>query len=126
MTYIFIVIAIAVINALSTKKVSYIELFFTNMFIIVLAYFVERYFGKVKNESLVIDYEIIEHIPSGQRNVLIENLKKRLNAKPHQKIYFSYIKYGEIIPFMCRFSQSTVLSVNARCEFVLFSKSRQL
>ena len=78
MTYIFIVIAIAVINALSTKKVSYIELFFTNMFIIVLAYFVERYFGKVKNESLVIDYEIIEHIPSGQRNVLIENLKKRL------------------------------------------------
>jgi hypothetical protein len=78
MTYIFIVIAIAVINALSTKKVSYTELFFTNMFIIVLAYFVERYFGKVKNESLVIDYEIIEHIPSGQRNVLIENLKKRL------------------------------------------------
>ena len=32
----------------------------------------------MKNESLVIDYEIIEHIPSGQRNVLIENLKKRL------------------------------------------------
>jgi len=28
-----------------------------------------------------------------------ENLKKRLNAKPHQKIYFSYIKYGEITPF---------------------------
>lgn len=42
MTYLFVVIGIAVINALANKKISYIELIFTNLMILAVIYIVER------------------------------------------------------------------------------------
>ena len=68
----------SVINALSTKKVSYIELFFTNIFILVVTNFVEKRFGKDKSESIIVDYEIIEHLEENNRELLLQNLKQRL------------------------------------------------
>lgn len=94
MTYIFIIIAVAVINALSTKKVSYIELFFTNIFILVVTNFVEKRFGKDKSESIMVDYEIIEHLEENNRDQLLDNLKKRLgdNVVDYEIIEANYLR----------------------------------
>ena len=43
MTYLFIVITVGVINALSSREVSYAELLFTNIALVVLTYFLETY-----------------------------------------------------------------------------------
>ena len=46
MTYLFIVITIGVINALSGNEVSYTILLFTNITLVVLTYFLETYWQK--------------------------------------------------------------------------------
>jgi hypothetical protein len=50
MTYLFIVIIISVINALANKKVSYTELFFTNLAVIIITFSLERLW-LLKHES---------------------------------------------------------------------------
>ena len=42
MTYMFVIIGLSVINAISTKKVSHVELVFTNLFILGIMFFLER------------------------------------------------------------------------------------
>ena len=43
MTYLFIVIGISLINALSNKKMSYTEILVANSTVVVMAYFLDRY-----------------------------------------------------------------------------------
>lgn len=81
MTYMFIVIAVAVINALATKKVSYAELFFTNMFIIFISYVLERYTSESGVKMQIIRYEIIENIKPENEAILLEDLKKRIGKE---------------------------------------------
>ena len=81
MTYMFIVIAVAVINALATKKVSYTELMFTNMFIILLTYLIERYTSSKGMNMQVVLYEIIENIKPENEAILMADLEKRIGKK---------------------------------------------
>jgi len=77
MTYLFIVIGISVINGLTTKNVSYLELVFTNIMIILIVYILERVW-LMKNESKkLIDYEKIELIQPEKRAELVADLKQR-------------------------------------------------
>ena len=73
MTYLFIVITVGVINALSSSEVSYAELLFTNTALVVLTYFLETYW---QNNLLVrhtVEYEIIENIkPENQEKLLLD------------------------------------------------------
>ena len=73
MTYLFIVITIGVINALSSSEVSYAELLFTNIVLVVLTYFLETYW---QNNLLVrhtVEYEIIENIkPENHKRLLLD------------------------------------------------------
>jgi len=62
MTYLFMVIAIAVINALTTKKVSFMELLFTNVSLIAASFFLERLWYKEGLSEQTIEYEKIENI----------------------------------------------------------------
>ncbi|MDA3891386.1 MAG: DUF4956 domain-containing protein [Salinivirgaceae bacterium] len=81
MTYLFIVIGISVVNALANKKVSYAELLFTNIMIIAITHFVER-FKSLENESFtVVHYEKIEQATPANKVELIEELEKRLGVK---------------------------------------------
>ena len=62
MTYLFIVITIGVINALSGAEVSYAALLFTNIALVGLTYLLETYW---ENNTLIlrtVEYEIIENI----------------------------------------------------------------
>ena len=77
MTYLFIVITIGVINALSSSEVSYAELLFTNVALVGLTYFLETYW---QNNLLVrhnVEYEIIENIKPENHEKLLFDLEDR-------------------------------------------------
>jgi hypothetical protein len=77
MTYLFIVIGVSVINGLSSKDTSYLELVFTNIIVILTVYVLERVW-LMKNESKkMIDYERIELIQPDKWVELVEDLKQR-------------------------------------------------
>lgn len=80
-SYMFIVIAIAVLNALATKKVSYAELLFTNFFILGLVYMLERYWSSNANNVQTIYYEQIDHIKPSNEALLLANLEERTGKK---------------------------------------------
>ncbi len=76
MTYLFISISIAIINALSNSTISYTELVFTNAAIIGLTYILEK--SWVRNEQVKhIIYEKINLIKPQLRNELLEDLRLR-------------------------------------------------
>ena len=77
MTYLFIVITIGVINALSSAEVSHAALLFTNITLVVLTYFLERYWQKNLLLRMNIEYEKIENIKAENREILMADLKVR-------------------------------------------------
>ena len=77
MTYLFIVIGIAVINALSNKKVSYAELVFTNFAILTIVWVLESVWFLKHETQKIIQYEKIELIKPQQRAELIADLEER-------------------------------------------------
>ena len=77
MTYLFIVITIGVINALSGNEVSYTILLFTNITLVVLTYFLETYWQKNLLIRMTVEYEKIENIKPENRDALLVDLKER-------------------------------------------------
>ncbi len=81
MTYLFIVIGISVINALANKKVSYSELFFTNLAVIVVTFSLEKLWLLKHESRKTIIYEKIDLIKPENYRLLIEDLEKRTGLK---------------------------------------------
>ncbi|WP_319481363.1 DUF4956 domain-containing protein [uncultured Draconibacterium sp.] len=92
MTYLFIVIGISVINALANKKVSYVELIFTNSAIVFGLWLLEKRLMLKQEGSIRLIYEKIENIHDDKKVVLLADLKARtgINIKRYeiQKIDF--------------------------------------
>lgn len=84
MTYLFMVIAIAIVNSLSDKKVSMAELLLVNISIVVATYLLEKVF-LLKHESRKdILYEKIENIKPENHEQLILDLKERTGLDIHR------------------------------------------
>jgi hypothetical protein len=84
MTYLFVVIGITVINALSNNKVSLTELLFCNGLIIGIIWALERaWFLKHESSKLII-YEKIELIKKGNYELLLADLKERTGLEIHR------------------------------------------
>ncbi|MBL4586497.1 MAG: DUF4956 domain-containing protein [Flavobacteriales bacterium] len=81
MTYLFVVIAVAVINALSNKKISFAELMFTNLVIIAVTYLIERVWLLRHEINKTIIYEKIDLIKPENRHLLIKDLQERTGIK---------------------------------------------
>jgi hypothetical protein len=77
MTFLFIVIGVSVINALANKKISYAELFFTNLIIIVLVWFLERIWLVNKEGKKIIEYEKIDLVKPEKEAELLADLRLR-------------------------------------------------
>lgn len=77
MTYLFIVIGISVVNALANKKVSYVELMFTNSVIFFGLWWLESRLMLKQEGSMKLVYEHIENIHADNEEALLEDLKKR-------------------------------------------------
>lgn len=86
MTYLFLVIGISVINALTNKKVSYAELIFTNFILVFIVYGLEKLW-LLKHESVkIVVYERIDLIKPDRRKELISDLEARIGIKPINRV----------------------------------------
>ena len=83
MTYLFIVIGISMINALSNKSISIFELIFTNGFISLITYLIDRVWFQTFEESKNILYEKIDLIKPENQEDLIKDLKERTGLPIH-------------------------------------------
>ncbi|MDP4227413.1 MAG: DUF4956 domain-containing protein [Bacteroidota bacterium] len=90
MTYLFVIIGISVINALSSVEISYAELLFTNILIIGLAWSMERIWLSRHVTRKVVDYEKIELIKPENRKFLIQDLEERTG------LHINRIEIGKI------------------------------
>ncbi len=81
MTYLFVIIGIAVINALTTKKVSYAELLFANGVIIGVIYILEYLWLLRHESSKEVIYERIDLIKPEKKAELIVDLENRTGLK---------------------------------------------
>ncbi|MGV8135363.1 MAG: DUF4956 domain-containing protein [Mangrovibacterium sp.] len=81
MTYLFVVIGISVINALSNKKVSYVELLFTNMIIVATMGALEKILNLRQEELLLITYEKVENLHTIKKEELIRDLEERTGLR---------------------------------------------
>ena len=78
MTYLFTVITIGVINALSRNEVSYSELLFANTALVVLSFILEKYWQNNFLYRRSIEYEIIENIKPENHEKLRLDLEDRI------------------------------------------------
>ena len=81
MTYLFVVIGVAVMNALSNKKMSYVEIIAANSIILLALYLLERYWSRTAILSKIVTYEIIENIRPDNHHLLKADLEKRLGIE---------------------------------------------
>jgi hypothetical protein len=81
MTYLFLVIGMSVINALTSTKTSLVDLLFTNLVIIFITYGLEKLWLLRHESSKVIIYEKIDLIKPGKHEELINDLASRTGIK---------------------------------------------
>ena len=84
MTYLFIVIGISMINALSNKSVSIFEVLFTNGLITLITYLIDMLWFQTIEEKKNIVYEKIELIKPENKQELIKDLKERTGLPIHE------------------------------------------
>jgi hypothetical protein len=85
MTYLFVVIGIAVINALSNKKTSYTELLATNLIIFGATYLLETALArptKPKLKTRDVVYDKLELLHPGNEEQLNADIKQRIGIEP--------------------------------------------
>ncbi len=82
MTYLFLVIAVGMINAIS--KGGWDELSLINIIILIFPYLLETNILMKKEEGKVIQYENIEMIKPENHEKLIEDLKNRTGLEVHR------------------------------------------
>ena len=84
MTYLFIVIGISMINALSNKSVSIFEVLFTNGLITLITYLIDRLWFQTIEETKSIIYEKIDLIKPENKEEMIKDLKDRTGLPVHE------------------------------------------
>ena len=77
MTYLFLIIGISVINALTSTKTSVADLLFTNLVIIFITYGLEKLWLLKHESSKIVIYEKINLIKPEYRDALMKDLKER-------------------------------------------------
>jgi len=77
MTYLFVVIGLSVINALANKQISYAELLFSNLIIVVTCYGFEKLWLLKHRSRKTIVYEKIENIHPANHEALKQDLESR-------------------------------------------------
>jgi hypothetical protein len=81
MTYLFVIIAVSVINALSKDFLGYLELTLVNILLVGALWILEHILMLRQEDSLQVIYENIENIHEDRENELIADLEKRTGIK---------------------------------------------
>jgi hypothetical protein len=93
MTYLFLVIGLSVINALTSKEVSYLEVFIANLIVVALTFGLEKVWLLKHETSKIIIYENIDLIKSENREKLIEDLQERTGINKINKLEIGKINF---------------------------------
>jgi hypothetical protein len=84
MTYLFIIIGVSVINALFNKKVSWAEVAFSNLIVILLAFLLEKVWLLKHESSRLVLLEKIDLIKPENYQALLEDLRNRTGLNIHR------------------------------------------
>ena len=84
MSYLFVVIGIAVVNALSNKKTSYAELLVVNVLVLITAIVMERFDGGLRSLQFTMNYDKVQWLRPEFRSQLIADLTKKTGLEVTQ------------------------------------------
>ncbi len=84
MTYLFIVIGMAMINALANKSISWAEILFANAGIVGVTYIVDKVWVLKEDAVRQVIYEKIELIKPERHEELLQDLKDRTGLNIHK------------------------------------------
>jgi hypothetical protein len=84
MTYMFVVIGVAVINALANSKVSYAELLLTNMFIVGGLFILEKRLILKTEQEMNMLYDKIENLHSGHTEEVLKDIRSKTGMNIHR------------------------------------------
>jgi hypothetical protein len=84
MTYLFVAIGVSVINGLANKKISYVELLFTNLAIVSCIYVLDKYVLLKGEQKQTVTFEKIELIKPDKRDELLKDLRSRTGLDIHR------------------------------------------
>ena len=93
MTYLFLVIGISVINALTSTTTSLADLLFTNLVIIFITYGLEKLWLLKHESSKIVIYEKINLIKPENREALIDDLRERTGIDKINRIEVGKIDF---------------------------------
>jgi hypothetical protein len=77
MTYLFLIIGVSVVNALTNKKVSYAEVLCFNLMILIISWSCEKFWHSKRESRKTITYEKLELIIPARRKELMDDIKAR-------------------------------------------------
>jgi len=81
MTYLFVVIGISIINALSNSSISFLELLFANIAMILITWGLESFWLKKHEFSKTIIYNDLELIKPDNKKMLLDDLSDKTGLK---------------------------------------------
>lgn len=81
MTYLFIIIAVSVINALSKDYFGYVELTFVNLLLVGALWALEKVLMMRRENSLEVTYEKIENMHKDKEAEMLKDLENRTGVK---------------------------------------------
>jgi hypothetical protein len=93
MTYLFLVIGVSVINALTNTKTSLVDLLFTNFVIIFITYGLEKVWLLKHESSKLIIYEKIDLIKEENNEELIKDLQERTGISKINRVEIGKINF---------------------------------
>lgn len=99
MTYLFVIIAVSVINALSKYYIGYLELSLVNLLLVGTLWVLEKALLLKQEDSLTVVYEVIENLHKEKENDLLNDLEKRtgITIKRYQIEKIDFLKDVAII-----------------------------
>ena len=81
MTYLFVIIAVSVINALSKNYFGYFELSLVNLLLVGTLWVLEKALMLRQEDSLLVVYENIENLHKDKEEEVLKDLEKRTGIK---------------------------------------------
>jgi hypothetical protein len=93
MTYLFLVIGISVINALTSSGTTLVDLLFSNLVIVLITFSLEKVWLLRHESSKLIIYEKIELIKPEKYNELLNDLRERTGIKNIKRVEIGRLNF---------------------------------
>lgn len=93
MTYLFLIIGVSVINALTNTETSLVDLLFTNIVIIIITFVLEKVWLLKHESSKLIIYEKINLIREENYDELVKDLQERTGIKKINRVEVGKINF---------------------------------